>query len=483
VSGPAEEPRGRAAGAAGRARVLLLAVPAAALIATAGLLWSVTATISAEIGRELAEERVHLEKVQGLERAAATARATVMRQWLSDPGERAAQRDEIVEAVQGLRRAMDALRELTPLDDVERAAAARLLSSAALLSNQLLQAMLAVDPGAAASELSLAMDAVDAHARAVTAVTADAGSSTDARLSLLRGRQVFIQAAFILVALSILFIAAGLSRRQLRASEEMRRVQAHAARQRAQFFANMSHELRTPLVAIRGFASMISIEPAAGAAAQEHAEQIEAQAQDLLGIINNILDSAKLEAGRVELSVEDVDVAEAVERCVQRCRGLVGDKALELTSTVPAGLHARADFVKLQQVFTNLIGNAVKFTERGRVEVRARAAGDVVEIEVADTGIGIDPAALPHLWEPFHQGSGAVDRRFGGTGLGLSIVHGLVERMGGDVRVQSAPGRGSTFTVTLPLAARGAPTASTPSTPSTPSTLAAPDPRALKRAS
>jgi signal transduction histidine kinase len=437
---------------AARARTLLLAVPAAALVAAAGLLWTVTATISAEIGRELAEERVHLEKVQGLERAAATARATVLRQWLANPGERAAQRDDIVDATQRLRRAMDLLGQVTPLDDVERGAAGRLLEATALLSNQLLQAMLAVDSDAAAGELQLAMDAVDAHARAVTAVTADAGSSTDARLVRLRGQQVFIQVAFIVIALTILFIAAGLSRRQLHASEEMRRVQERAARQRAQFFANMSHELRTPLVAIRGFASMIGIEPSAGDPVRDHAQQIDAQANDLLGIINNILDSAKLEAGKVELTVEDVDLAEVVERCVQRCRGLVGDKAVEVLFEVPGGLRARADFVKLQQVLTNLIGNAIKFTEKGSVAVRARAGSGVVEIEVADTGIGIDPAAMAQIWEPFHQGSGAIDRRFGGTGLGLSIVHSLVELMGGGVRVQSEPQRGSTFTVTLPSA-------------------------------
>jgi signal transduction histidine kinase len=312
---------------------------------------------------------------------------------------------------------------------------------------------------------------VNAHARAVAAVTSDAGSSTDARLSLLRARQVFFQVAFLLIALSILFIAVGLSRRQLRASEEMRRVQELAAQQRAQFFANMSHELRTPLVAIRGFASMISIEPLAGAAAQEHAEQIEAQAQELLGIINNILDSAKLEAGRVELEIEDVDVAEVVDRCVQRCLGLVGDKALELTGDVPVGLRARADFVKLQQVLTNLIGNAVKFTAQGSVRVRARAGEGAVEIEVVDSGIGIEPAVLEQIWEPFHQGSGSVNRQFGGTGLGLSIVRGLVERMGGQVRVRSTPGQGSTFTVSLPEA-----------TPAAPPTSAA-DARALERAS
>ncbi len=438
-----------------RARALLLAVPAAALVATGALLWTVTTTISAEIGRELAEERVHLEKVQGVERAAATARATVLGHWLASPGERAAQRDEIATATQRLRTAMDHLAQLTPLDDVERGAAGRLLCASALLSNQLLQAMLAVDSDAAAGELQLAMDAVDAHARAVTAVTADAGSSTDARLARLRGQQVLIQVAFIVIALTILFIAAELSRRQLRASEEMRRVQERAARQRAQFFANMSHELRTPLVAIRGFASMVAIEPSAGDPAREHAQQIDAQAQDLLGIINNILDSAKLEAGKVELSVEDVDLAEVVERCVLRCRGLAAGKAIELHCEVPGGLRARADFVKLQQVLTNLIGNAVKFTEHGSVAVRARAGAGVVLVEVADTGIGIDPAVIQHIWEPFHQGSGEVDRRFGGTGLGLSIVHSLVTMMGGGVRVSSEPGRGSTFTVTLPSASGG----------------------------
>jgi signal transduction histidine kinase len=328
------------------------------------------------------------------------------------------------------------------------------MGAAARLSNELQQALIATNAEAEASELEQVIETLEAHARAVTAIASEAGSASDERLAVLRTRQVVIQALFVLVALAILVIAVGLSRRQLAASEEMRRVQERAGKQRAQFFANMSHELRTPLVAITGFASMIGIDPSADAPLRESARHIESQARDLLAIINNILDAAKLEAGRLKLELEDVRLADVVEKCVSRCRGLVGERPVELRASVPAETLVRADFVKLQQVLTNLIGNAIKFTERGSVTIRASSTGGAVELEVEDTGIGIAAEAVEHIWLPFQQASGAIDRKFGGTGLGLSIVRGLVEMMDGRVAVRSTPGAGSVFTVTLPAVER-----------------------------
>jgi signal transduction histidine kinase len=293
------------------------------------------------------------------------------------------------------------------------------------------------------SDLELAMETLRTQATAMTASVSRAGSSSDRRLEELRGQQVAIEIGFVIVALTILTLAVQSLRQRLVESEKMRLQQEQAASERAHYFATMSHELRTPLAAIRGFAGNLD---------GDGARQIDAHAQELLGVINNILDASKLEAGAVQLHVEDVEVVDVLERCLQRCQSLLAHKSLRLTTDFERPLRARADFVKLQQVVTNLVANAIKFTERGGIEVRARRRGDRIEIEVEDSGIGIAGAAQALIWRPFRQAESTTDRRYGGTGLGLSIVHGLVERMGGQVAVDSELGHGSRFTVHLPVA-------------------------------
>jgi two-component system, sensor histidine kinase and response regulator len=227
---------------------------------------------------------------------------------------------------------------------------------------------------------------------------------------------------------------------------------------RTQFFANTSHELRTPLVAIRGFAALIGDTPDLRPSIREATLRIDREATDLLGQIDNILDAAKLARGGDDVQIGDVDVGNVVRRCVQRCAPLVASKAItlevDIASTLPL---VRSDAVKLQHVLTNLLANAIKFTEQGRVSIRARAVdGTQLIFEVEDTGIGMSNDALQRIWNPFEQADPSVSRRFGGTGLGLSIVRALVDLLGGEVAVKSTMGEGTTFTVAFPaIHARG----------------------------
>jgi signal transduction histidine kinase len=432
----------------GVSRWLLLVLPAAALIGVAVLLWSVSNSISAQLKTQLATARVHVERLQELERAASAVHVVAVERWISDNTRRAEREAQMLEGVRGLRASVDALGEIEPFDEDERAAASRLMAAATLMSNQIVQALFAADIVGTTNDLQQSIDTVRAHATATTASVQRAGSSSDRHLVQLGRQQVVIQIVFVSTALVILAVAISMALRQVRAAEELRRVQAEGANQRARFFANMSHELRTPLVAIRGFATMISGATVPGEVV-DGAHAIESQAHDLLGMINNILDASKLEAGAMQLSLEDVDLQQLVDRCLQRCRALIGAKPIELAQEVPPGLSVRADFVKLQQVLVNLIANGIKFTDRGFVRVRGRATSSDVEILVEDSGIGIAAEALERIWIPFQQESGATDRKYGGTGLGLSIVKGLVEKMDGSVRVTSEPGRGASFIVVL----------------------------------
>jgi signal transduction histidine kinase len=435
------------------ARTALWALPAAALLGFALLLWIVSHAITTEIANQLAMQRVHVEHVQQIERAAEAAHLSAIERWVSDNTRRELRDQQALEAAQALRTAAERLGKLAPFDDDERTAAGRLMGAAVLLSNQVMQALYTTDTIGTTSELEMAMDTLRSHASTTNDTVSRAGSSTDRRLGALRTREVAIEIAFIAIALAILLVAITHSQWRLRASERLRRVEQQAAIERAQFFANMSHELRTPLVAIRGFATLIGAVGSLDAESASNARQIEGQSQELLGIINNILEASKLGTGEMQLETEAVDATELIGRSVQRCRGLIADKPIELSAEVAAGLRVLGDFVKLQQVMINLIGNAIKFTERGQVQVRARVRDGRALIEVADTGCGIPGDALEHIWQPFRQAAASTARKHGGTGLGLAIVRGLVERMGGRVEVASIVGMGSTFSLWLPLAA------------------------------
>jgi PAS domain S-box-containing protein len=228
-----------------------------------------------------------------------------------------------------------------------------------------------------------------------------------------------------------------------------------ANRLKSEFLASMSHELRTPINALIGYSALL-IDGVLGDINERQRDALRrgrAAAEHLLALINDILDLAKIEAGKMPLHLEDVELRDVIGEVSQQIEPMVRKKALEFV--VDIGLECPAlhtDRTKVRQVLLNLLSNAVKFTNKGRVSVVARCAeiGDGVRIDVVDTGIGIREKDLPAIWEDFRQVDQSRTREYGGTGLGLSITRKLLDRLGGTVSVRSKYGDGSVFSVLLP---------------------------------
>jgi signal transduction histidine kinase len=266
---------------------------------------------------------------------------------------------------------------------------------------------------------------------------------------------------FIITALSFLLVLIvvmfnGFSKKVIeRISTYAAAIQA-ANQAKSEFLANMSHELRTPLNAIIGFSEVLK-EGQAGdmnARQKEFSGEIYDSGQHLLSLINDILDLSKIEAGKMTLEVEKTDLALLLESClaIVREKALVHDIALELRVAADLG-EAMVDTRKFKQMVYNLLSNAVKFTpDGGRILMEAqRTAAGQLELSVSDTGIGIAENDLPRLFAPFEQLDGSLARKYEGTGLGLSMVKRLAELHGGTVSVNSELGKGSRFTVRIPL--------------------------------
>ncbi len=244
---------------------------------------------------------------------------------------------------------------------------------------------------------------------------------------------------------------------RLRDSERRAREEAEQAeRSRDEFVATVSHELRTPLNAVMGWARLLRLGKLDPAGVTRAIETIERSAATQAQIVDDVLDVSRIMRGELRLDVHAVDLLPVIEAAVDAVRPAAVARQIQVALTLsPQAGHVAGDLARLQQVVWNLVSNAVKFTPAGgRVEVRLdRDAGEVV-IAVKDTGMGIDPAFLPHLFERFRQADSSTTRAHGGLGLGLAIVRHLVEAHGGTVRAESAGrGRGSTFTVRLPAAA------------------------------
>ena len=230
---------------------------------------------------------------------------------------------------------------------------------------------------------------------------------------------------------------------------------SRANRLKSEFLANMSHELRTPLNAIIGY-SQLMLDGIDGDLTEQQAadlKRVTTAGSTLLGLINGLLDIAKIEAGRMEIGQEQIDVAAAVTKVADLVRPNAEAKDVEMLTSIPRDLpHALGDPPRFDQILTNLLANAVKFTARGSVTVSARAYAGEVVISVADTGIGIAPEAQGYVFDEFRQEDASTTRQYGGTGLGLAIAKKLVELQGGRIWLESAPGVGSTFSFTLPSA-------------------------------
>ena len=228
----------------------------------------------------------------------------------------------------------------------------------------------------------------------------------------------------------------------------------HAAASKSTFLANMSHEIRTPMNAIIGFTEVV-LESQLSETQRQHLNTINRSARSLLSLLNDILDTAKMEHGSVVLEPRDFSLRELCRDLLATLRLGAAAKGLGLGLEYPDELPEFfvGDALRLQQVLLNLLGNAIKFTERGQVRlvVHYLSPTQTLQVQVCDTGIGIPADRLERIFDPFSQADASMTRRFGGTGLGTTIARQLVQLMGGDISVSSTLGQGSTFSVQVPL--------------------------------
>jgi signal transduction histidine kinase len=236
--------------------------------------------------------------------------------------------------------------------------------------------------------------------------------------------------------------------------EDKSRQLEEASQHKSQFLANMSHELRTPLNAILGYAELMA-DGAYGEPSEKMLgilKRLEANGKHLLGLINDVLDLSKIEAGQLVLELSDYCVQDIAQTVRSTLEPLAADKKLafklELAPDLPPG---HGDGRRLTQVLINLVGNAIKFTDTGEVAIKAEANNGLFHVSVRDTGPGISAADQTKLFQEFQQADNAITRKKGGTGLGLAISKRIIEMHGGKIWVESQLGQGSTFTFTLPV--------------------------------
>ena len=243
---------------------------------------------------------------------------------------------------------------------------------------------------------------------------------------------------------------------QARNEQSARRAAEEASRAKSEFISHMSHELRTPLNAVLGFSALMRRAPDTTAAQRKNLDIIHRSGEHLLDLVNDILDMSRIEAGRMPIDIDAVDLRRLVRDVMDMLRVRADEKALELSldETPDVPHYLRVDQAKLRQVFINLLSNAIKFTPQGGVILRLRWQHDStgaawLSIEVQDSGVGLQPQDLDRIFEPFVQ-VGELSTQ-GGTGLGLTITRKFIELMGGTISLESTPGEGTTFRVGLPV--------------------------------
>ncbi len=236
----------------------------------------------------------------------------------------------------------------------------------------------------------------------------------------------------------------------------------YASRAKSEFLANMSHELRTPLNAIIGYSELLEEEmlDLDREAALPDLKKINTAGKHLLGLINDILDLSKIEAGKAQLFVESFPIRTMIDEVVSTVQPSIGQKQNTLKVHCSADLGSmEGDLVKIRQILFNLLSNACKFTDKGDIWLesarRKGPEGDEILFWVRDTGVGMTPDQISRLFRPFHQADASTARKFGGTGLGLAISYRFCRMMGGDITVESKPGEGSAFSFRLPASAKG----------------------------
>jgi two-component system phosphate regulon sensor histidine kinase PhoR len=228
-------------------------------------------------------------------------------------------------------------------------------------------------------------------------------------------------------------------------------------RLRRELTANVSHELRTPLTSIKGFAeTLLDGAMQDDVTCRRFLAIIDGETDRLVKLVDDLLDLSLLESKRLTLELKPVDVSVLVAHTVDKLRPLAQTQRLTLHQSAPPGIVVSADADRLEQVLTNLVDNALKYTpEGGRVDVQVAAANGEIEVLVNDSGRGIGPEDLPHVFERFYRADRSRTRGSGGTGLGLAIAKHIVEAHGGRISVSSQPNAGTTFKVTLPRRADG----------------------------